>query len=469
MGFVADVREWANSIFGGCDLGDARRVDRLVDYAARQAVEPAASTSAACKGDSAAHEGSYKLLRNPNVRPADIDDGAFDAVAEHAENYELVLAIQDSTGLSFKHPTAKALGREGSPSGFVVHSTLLVDAHGPSVIGIVDQDRWIREPKSDKKERDSRTYGEKESFKWEAANRRMRERLRDISRVITVCDREADIYDFLRYMKDSEQRFVQRSSADRTLETNNGRLWDTLEKSPAIGGQVVLIRQRGGQLGGNGQSARLARPAREAYVTIRAARVSICPPVDRKDEPAVSVNAVLVREENAPAGETPVEWMLLTTEPVASPSDVERAISYYAKRWLIEEFHKAWKTGCRIEERPMQNPDNLERIAAITAHIATRVLQLRNLTAVSPHASCEGALQGEEWRCLWATTMQRKFPSKTPTLHWALNAIARLAGWQDTKRTGQIGWLTLWHGWEILQDRMVAWRAAMASVGGACR
>jgi len=191
MGFVADPREWAESIFGGCELGDVRRVDRLVDYAARQALAPAASTSEACKGDAAAHQGAYKLLRNENVRPDDIDDGAFDAVAEAAAQRELVLAIQDSTGVSFKHPMAKVLAAEGSPTGFVVHSTLLVDALDGSLIGVVDQQRWVREPKQDKASRAKRSYQEKESFKWEAAQSRVQERFADRNRVITVCDREA--------------------------------------------------------------------------------------------------------------------------------------------------------------------------------------------------------------------------------------------------------------------------------------
>lgn len=115
MAFVADPLEWAESMFGGCELGDVRRVDRLVDYAARQAIAPGASTSQACEGDPAAHQGAYKLLRNKNVRPEDIDDGAFDATGEAASHYDVVLAVQDSTGVSFKHPMAKALAAEGKP------------------------------------------------------------------------------------------------------------------------------------------------------------------------------------------------------------------------------------------------------------------------------------------------------------------------------------------------------------------
>ena len=139
MAFTADSRQWAEELFGGCDLGDLRRTDRLVDYAARQANAPRASTSQACQGDSAAREGAYRLLRNAQVRPEDIDDGVFDSVAAAASEHGLLVAIQDSTGASFAHPVAKALSDEGNPTGFFVHSTLLVAAGSRTPVGLVDQ------------------------------------------------------------------------------------------------------------------------------------------------------------------------------------------------------------------------------------------------------------------------------------------------------------------------------------------
>ena len=98
MIFATDCWQWAEDLFGGCDLGDPRRTDRLVDYAARQAGSPQASTSQACRGDAAAREGAYRLLRNAQVRPEDIEDGAFDSVAATASKNGLLLAIQDSNG-----------------------------------------------------------------------------------------------------------------------------------------------------------------------------------------------------------------------------------------------------------------------------------------------------------------------------------------------------------------------------------
>lgn len=468
MAFTADTREWAESVFGGCDLGDQRRVDRLIDYAARQAVEPSGSTSRVCKGDPAAHEGAYRFLRNTNVQATDIDDGAFDAVAEAAAAYDTVLAIQDSTGVGFKNPAAQVMAAEGNPTGFFVHTTLLINARGGELIGVVDQERWVREPKQSGEKRARRAYRERESFKWEAANERVRHRIAEMARVITVCDREADLYDFIKHLHGHGQRHVVRACANRELETVDGRLWETVEKSPVLGERTVHIQQRGGQLGGGGQKERLPRKGREASVTLRSAKVQIKAPRDHDGEAPIALTAVLVREEGAPAGETPLEWMLLTTEPAATLAEATVVVGYYEKRWLIEEFHKAWKSGCRVEERPLQSPDALERMMAITAHMAVRILQLRTMSESAEDASCEAVLDKDEWQCLWATTQRGKpLPKRTPTVRWAYVAIGRLGGWQDTKHTGRIGWSTLWHGWELLQNQVIAWRAALAMRDGA--
>ncbi len=47
---------------------------------------------------------------------------------------------------------------------------------------------------------------------------------------------------------------------------------------------------------------------------------------------------VYVREANPPAGEEPIEWMLLTNEPVVTLDDAWRVISWYEQRWVIEEY-----------------------------------------------------------------------------------------------------------------------------------
>lgn len=457
MTFSTDSRHWAEELFGGCDLGDPRRADRLVDYAARQANAPLASTSQACRGDLAAREGAYRLLRNPQVRPEDIDDGAFDSVAAAASEHGLLLAIQDSTGASFAHPVAQALRSEGNPTGFFVHSTLLVAAESRTPVGLVDQQRWVREPKGDRpKGKDRRAYEEKESFKWEAAHERLRQRMPSMANVITVCDRESDVTGFLRYLVNDDERFVVRASNDRKLE-NLEYLWAHVESQSKLGRSAVEIEQRGGQLGGDGQEARLPRKKRTALVTIRATQVGL-----RGTGGSIKVNAVLVREEKAPKGAAALEWMLLTSEPVVTLEQALAVIGYYETRWMIEVFHKAWKSGCRMGERPFQTLDNLERMMAVTAHVAVRLLQLKVLGETSAEVSCETMLSPDEWHCLHMIAKPgTRMPKRPPSARWALQSIARLGGWYDTKKTGRIGWQTLWHGWELFQEQLKGWRLAM--------
>ena len=45
-----------------------------------------------------------------------------------------------------------------------------------------------------------------------------------------------------------------------------------------------------------------------------------------------------------------------------------------------------------------------------------------------------------------------------PTLGWAYCAIAKLGGWNDTKRTGKASWATVWKGWYKLQERLEGYK-----------
>ena len=101
-----EPKRWAEQTFGTCELGDERRTRRLVDYAARQAGCPHWSTNAVCRGDSAAAEGAYRLLRNEAVDALDICEGGFAATVESIGDLEVILATEDTTMLSFSHTSS---------------------------------------------------------------------------------------------------------------------------------------------------------------------------------------------------------------------------------------------------------------------------------------------------------------------------------------------------------------------------
>lgn len=91
---------------------------------------------------------------------------------------------------------------------------------------------------------------------------------------------------------------------------------------------------------------------------------------------AVASSVIEVWEVSAPAGVTPLRWVLFSDERVSSLEAAQRIIGDYEQRWLIEEFHKALKTGCRLESRQSQTRARLEALTGLLSVVAVRLVQL---------------------------------------------------------------------------------------------
>jgi hypothetical protein len=460
-----DPVAWAEQTFGACQLGDIRRRDSVVELTARAAANPNGSISEMYGADKAGAERAYYMLENDNIGPHELEQPAFEETARRCrQEKEVVVAIQDGTTLHYSHSAAAELGELGSGRGFLVHSTLAVRASDRRILGLLDQNRWIRpDERPGKHERQKRAYRDKESFEWEAACRRNDARLGIHENLITVCDREADIYEFLGFLQATKQRFVVRANHDRKLATADGTtLWEHMARQPVLGTHTMELEQRGPQRATLGRPARKARKEQTRCLALRAARVTLLAP--QRSKGSLEVNVVYVSEPEPPEQQTPIEWMLVTLEPIATTQDTLTIIRYYECRWLIEEFHKVWKSGCRIEESRLQHADNLERWAVITAHIAARMLALRFLAASEPERPCSEIFTTDEWQCLYACShSSKRLPTSPPSVGWALLAIAKLGGWHDTKRTGIPGWQSLWRGWMRLYERFAGWMLARST------
>lgn len=455
---------WSREVFSHCQVKDKRRSERLIKLGGQLAAHSGKSVPQSCQGDKVVQVGAYRLARNKHVSAQSIIDGGCQYTAQKASSHSCLLAIEDSTTLSYKHQVKSDVGDLGgkansSAQGIWVHSVLLVNAHSGQTVGLVDQQTWVRPPdeRGMRHQRRERAYADKESYKWQQASQEVQRRLGSLmERVISVCDREADIFEYLHFKCRQGERFIVRAAQDRAVlveSEQQDKLFDVVRRDGQAHGQIkIQIPQRGGRKG------------RQATLSLYSVCVTLARPRHRNKAEAASLEAIVMHavlaEESEPGG---LSWLLLTREPIATSAQVKAILRYYGLRWRIEEFHKAWKTGAGVERLRMSQGGNLLRMAAILAFIAVRLLQLRESLDDPDHAQtpCDQVLDVMEWRLLWVSTERKKqLPSQAPPLSWAYLALAKLGGFTDTKRTGKASWLTLWMGWTQLAERVQGYRLA---------
>lgn len=449
---INEHNQWAEQQFGDSDLGDPRRTARLVKLASTLANEPGKSLVNITQSP-ADMEGAYRFIRNNNVDANAIADSGFQVTAEQAKSHDLLLALEDTTTLIYKHSSIRNelghVGRGKSQRGMLAHSVLLFAPKAKQVVGLIEQSRWNRDINTiGKREKHATTpYEEKEGYKWESASRAMAQRLKtQMSNVVSVCDREADIYEYLQYKLTEGQRFVVRSMQSRHIEEGEDKLYAFASELSSAGSKQIDIAQKGG------------RKARSVTLDITFAPVTLKVPYNKKGQ-SLPVYYVGCAEKNSP--DSDLNWHLLTSEPVTNKEEALAIISYYEYRWLVEEFHKVWKSdGTDIESLRLQSPDNMERLVTINGFIATRILQLKFANTLPDNPSCEQVLSAKAWKLLWLKRIKTKLPDSAPDMKWAYQELAKLGGWKDTKRTGRASVKVIWQGWLKLQTILEGYELA---------
>ena len=431
---------WAEHEMGGAKLGDARRVERAVKIADARQKRPQGTLTAGL-GNKAEVKAGYRFYESQ-----EIDAEAL--IAGHAARMEervrqsgstVVLAIQDTMHV-------ESQGRD-----VWVHSTMVATPERVAQ-GLMQQQVWERETRGGKKKAERRVLKveDKESNKWlvsiQAAGE-LKKRLGGASRVVSVGDRENDMYDAFLQAQTSQVDVLVRAAQDRRIaEDAEKKLWDYVLTQPVAGEMDVVV-------GRNGQ-----REGRTARLAIRFTTVTLCPPQRRsksEDLKAITLTAVHAIELNADGlhAEPPIEWLLLTTVDTLSFADACERVSWYACRWLIEMFHKILKSGCQIEERQFETFDNFRRYLSIDSIVAWRVLHLTLLGRQTPNLPCSVVLELHEWQSLFAYTHKSlTIPDQPPTLNQAVLWIAMLGGFLARNADGPPGTTVIWRGIQRLAD-----------------
>jgi hypothetical protein len=466
---IENAQSWSEFVFSQCDFKDKRLTKRLIQIGNQLSHHTGSSLLSSCEGVESKIEGSYRLVRNKRVTAKAIGAGGYKASVSLAKDASLILAIEDSTSLSYSHAVRKELGLTGRykdayQRGYMVHSTLLVDAEKEKTLGLVAQERWCRDESSYGKSqaRKKISYEAKESMKWEQNTIHLEHLLEErLSSVISVCDREADIYEYLHYKHQQGQRFIVRAKHNRLIKINNSYLFDELKQAKPLGEYRIKIAQKGG------------RKERQAYIELKSVQITLTPP-RRQVEGLVGLTpirltAVLAQEINTDS-EEPLQWILLTSEPIKTFEEARKITRYYELRWKIEDFHKAWKSGVGAEAQRMQSAENLEKMVVILSFVAVRLLQLKEhfeqqgqlIPLEQEEVPCNTILSEIELKILWNAIEKKEFPKIMPSPAWAYKAIAKLGGWSDSKRTGKAAWSTVWKGFFRLRERVAGYLVAVS-------
>lgn len=285
---------------------------------------------------------------------------------------------------------------------------------------------------------------------------------------IVVIDREADIYALFHLFSQRNRDFVIRVSWDRVArelgEDANEKMREIVGRTGVtLTRSVRLARRPDGDRPTTSKRNHPARSARDAQLAVRAACMSIARPPTKELRalPAhLTLQVVLVSELNAPEAMQPVDWLLVTSLPINDARSVEAIVDVYRRRWLIEEFFKALKSGCSYESRQLESRHALLNALGLLIPIAWRLLELRTLADDEPTAPADVILDADEVHVL------RKLSSVVlplaPTVDEAMLAIAALGG--HIRQNGRPGWQVLHRGFDKLRTRVEGYRLAKAEM-----
>jgi len=398
-----DGAGWAGQEFGGCELGDKRRTDRLVKLVSAEAAQPGASHAQAVGGDAHQLKACYRFLNNdaPELDVASILQAHRTQTLRRMKRHETVLAVQDTSDLNFSsRPRCTGLGRTtanqtgAQTRGLKLHSCLAVDAGAGLPLGVLRLHGYAPEPAKGKDPH--RPIEEKESHRWLEAYRDANDiaLLLPGTRIVSVTDREGDmfeLFDLRRRLAKPRAHLLVRAKWDRSLEGADKTLFAELATAPLARTVKIIVPRQREHPGKPSAPGRPALPAREAQVEVRYKEVTLCAPrkPSTRDRPPLRLWAVYLEEKNPPADATPVRWLLLTTLQVASAKQALKCIRWYCRRWRIEEWHRVMKSGCKILEHQNHDAGVLLRAIALDAVIAWRIMLLALLGREVPGLPCD--------------------------------------------------------------------------------
>lgn len=435
------------------DLKDRRLNKRLEKVAEDIFDQPQASINQACNGW-ADTKAAYRLFDNEKISEKEILTAHQHNTIQRFKGQKTVLAVQDTTFLNYTHHSKKqGIGPIGTKNqehllGLLAHTTLALTVEGLP-LGILTQDIWARnkEEAGKRYRRKELHIEEKESYKWLKALEQSAKLTPKNTSIVTICDREADIYEFFAKAFSMQEKVLVRAARNRRIEQEVRKLFDFLKQEPVLGKVKVRIPKKNNN------------PQREAALEVRSSKVKLKAPSQAKiTKPAsIMLDAILVKETKKKGVES-LEWLLLTNVEVNTFDDALERIAWYQKRWSIEVFHKILKSGLKVEDCRLQKSKRLLPFLTLSSIIAYRLFWITKVNRSQPNEPCTTVLAKHEWKALYCTIHKtRNLPQKVPSVKDAVRWIGQLGGFLGRKGDKEPGITVIWRGWQRLTDISATW------------
>jgi hypothetical protein len=364
--------------------------------------------------------GFGRFLGNQSVIPEEVFAAAGAATGERAAGCH-VLAIQDTTHLSFPRRAGGTLGRggDGQVAGLFLHPLLALDAADGTALGLAAGQVWTRGPDKVAARR-KRAISDKGSIPWIETGAAAKAVLGPAQQVTLIADRKSDIYEEWVALPNARFELITRASRDRKL-TGGARLFAVAAGWTEAERRVLDLLPR------------KDRPARRVTLALKYGTVEIRRPRHCSTAglpKSVTLQLIEVEEFDPPPGEAAIHWRLLTTHAVTSVAEAHQIVTWYRQRWHIEEYFRVLKrSGINLKAAMVEGrhagPER--RASEVVAPD-----ELAFARAINP--TLEGG------------TDKQKNPHQEGSLAWLSWLAARLGGWSGYQQYGPAGPKTIAYG-----------------------
>jgi hypothetical protein len=448
MGHIFESNIWINENFDGINLKDKRLNSRLKKMTSK-IIENTEASLPSQMGTWKELTACYRLLNNPKVTHKLIQTNHIKRTKKIATNggEKTILFPQDGSEIETQQNT-KGTGPIGNHTcqGIMMHNCLAVeyDEQNPKVLGLANQRIWTRSDivlhKSETRTQRNNRKG-KESEHWLKTLQSIGSPPKG-EKWVSIGDRANDIYEFFDGINKLNWHAVVRASQDRKVEVD-GKV-QSLKKwassQPILGSRSINVRRKG------------ETKPREIKLNISWGEIRISPPA-RLGKKKDSITLWVIRCFNE---EEELDWILYSTIPISNLEEAIEKIKWYACRWIIEEYHKCLKTGCKIESNQFESSKPVKVLLGLLSMVSTLIIQIKHLARKDDDTLAKEVIPNLVLKII---CKRYEKDEKLMTVREFWRTVAMLGGFLGRKGDGDPGWQTLWKGWLRLIDMWIGAQA----------